>query len=153
MLEGQDTDGGEEVGRVVLVSIVAVAFEKGAGVAVEKAEERIAVLGRDTMELLNAVVELVVMDETFNGADMLREAGAVVTGTGTLVVVFKGNEILLGEGLTAVALGKATLDKFEEAEGIAAEGDEVAVAEVELDTAGGLGGAGIYRRALGFVNR
>lgn len=68
-------------------------------------------------------------------------------GTGTLVVLFKGNEVLPDEELTAVVMGNVILDKFEEAEGSAAEGEEVADARVKLDTAlettGGLGGAGI----------
>lgn len=145
LLAGQETDVGEEVGIVVLVPVVVVALAKGAkDDEVENTEERIVVPAKAMVEVLKIVVELATMDKMFNGTDTLRgkELAAVVRGTGTLVVVFKGNEILVDAELTAVVMGNAILDKFDEA-----KGDEVADAEVELDTAletsGGLGDAEI----------
>lgn len=88
-------------------------------------------------------------DEKFIGMDTLKgkEVGAVVRGTGTLVVLFRCNETLLGGELTAVLMGNAALDRFAEIEGSPTEGEDVADTEVELDTApltaGRLGGAGI----------
>lgn len=149
-MAGQETEVEAGVGIVLLVLKVVVALAKGAKVDDEKAEVRTAVPGKATVEVLKTVVvELAAMDEIFNGTDTLRGRvlGAVVRGPGSLVVVFRGNEMLPREELTAVVLGSAILDKFDEAEGSAAEGDEVADARIELgialEIAGMLGGAGI----------
>jgi hypothetical protein len=128
LLSGQETE---------LPSVFAVVFAKGAKVdAVESVEEKTAVPGRAEMELLEMiVVKPTETAEAFNVTDALgsKKLGAVVRGTEMF-------EMLVDQELAAVVAGNAILVKFAEAEGSAAEGAEV---ELDIDTAGGLGGAGI----------
>jgi hypothetical protein len=122
LLAGHETEVAEGVDRVMFVA--AVAFAKGAGLdIVTKVEENIVV---------------------FDGRDLFagKELKAVGRARLTFGVVLKGSETLIGKELADVVTGNAMLDKFDEAEGGAAEGTEVEL-DSALDAAGGLAGAGM----------
>jgi hypothetical protein len=130
LLAGQETE---------VLSVFTVVFAKGAKVdVVESVEEMTAVPGRAEMELVEMiVVKPMETTEAFNVTDALgsKKLGAVVRGTEMF-------EMLVDQELAAVVAGNAILEKFAKAEGSAVEGAKVEL-DIALDTAGGLGGAGI----------